>query len=62
MSEDTKNELSIVLDLLKGVCIKNSLSMALCPSTNEILFFDTETYLKTEELDGIRISIDSLVR
>ena len=38
------------------------LSMALCQSTREILFFDTDTYMKTEELNGIRISIDSLVR
>ena len=62
MSEEAKQELQMALELLKGCLKKNGLSMALCQSTREILFFDTETYMKTEELNGIRISIDSLVR
>lgn len=62
MNEETKQELQIVLELLKGCLTKNGLSMALCQRTREILFFDTETYMKTEKLNGIRISIDSLVR
>ena len=62
MGEETKQELQIVLGLLKGCLIKNGLSMALCSDRREILFFDTETYMKTKELKGIRISIDSLVR
>lgn len=62
MNEETKQELQVVLEMLKGCLTKNRVSMALCPSTNEILFFDTETYMKTEELKGIRIDINSLVR
>ena len=62
MSEETKQELLVVLELLKGCCVKNGLSMALCSSTSEILFFDTDKYLETKKMNGIRVDINSLVK
>ena len=43
MSEDTKQQLQIVLDLLRKSLIDNGVSMGL--SEKKIMFFDTEEYL-----------------
>lgn len=60
MSEDTKQQLQIVLDLLRKSLIDNGVSMGL--SEKKIMFFDTEEYLSTGKFDGFLVDIDSLVK
>ncbi|RHM40441.1 hypothetical protein DWZ70_02905 [Mediterraneibacter gnavus] len=60
MSEDTKQQLQIVLDLLRKSLIDNGVSMGL--SEKKIMFFDTEEYLSTGKFDGFSVDIDSLVK
>lgn len=60
MSEDTKEQLQIILDLLKKTLINNKVSMGL--SEKKIMFFDTEKYLSTGKFDGFSVNIDNLVK
>ncbi len=60
MSEDTKQQLQIVLDLLRKSLIDNGVSMGL--SEKKIMFFDTEEYLSTGKFDVFSVDIDSLVK
>lgn len=60
MSEDTKQQLQIVLDLLRKSLIDNGVSMGI--SGNKIMFFDTEKYLSTGKFDGFSVNIDNLVK
>ena len=60
MSEDTKQQLQIVFDLLRKSLIDNGVSMGL--SEKKIMFFDTEEYLSTGKFDGFSVDIDSLVK
>ena len=60
MSEDTKQQLQIVLDLLRKSLIDNGVSMGL--SEKKIMFFGTEEYLSTGKFDGFSVDIDSLVK
>lgn len=60
MSEDTKQQLQIVLDLLRKSLIDNGVSMGL--SGNKIMFFDTDKYVETRKFDGFSVSIDNLVK
>ena len=60
MSEDTKQKLQIVLDLLRKSLIDNGVSMGL--SEKKIMFFDTEEYLSTGKFDGFSVNIDNLVK
>lgn len=63
MNNDTKEEINIILELLKGCLIKNQVSMALPRNDDgKIYFFDTETYLNSEKMDGFSVRIDDLVR
>ena len=48
MNEETKGEITVILDLLKGVLMKNGVSMATDTKGN-IYFFDTDTYLLTKK-------------
>lgn len=60
MSEDTKEQIQIILELLRKSLIDNGVSMGL--SEKKIIFFDTEEYLSTRKLDGFSVDIDSLVK
>ena len=60
MSEDTKEQLQIILDFLKKTLINNKVSMGL--SEKKIMFFDTEKYLSTGKFDGFSVNIDNLVK
>ncbi len=60
MSEDTKQQLQIVLDLLRKSLIDNGVSMGL--SEKKIMFFDTDKYVETRKFDGFSVSIDNLVK
>lgn len=60
MSEDTKQQLQIILDLLRKSLIDNGVSMGI--SGNKIMFFDTDKYVETRKFDGLSVSIDNLVK
>lgn len=60
MSEDTKEQIQIILDLLKKTLINNKVSMGLLEK--KIMFFDTEKYLSTGKFDGFSVNIDNLVK
>lgn len=60
MSEDTKEQLQIILDFLKKTLINNKVSMGL--SEKKIMFFDTEKYVTEMKFDGFSISIDDLTK
>lgn len=63
MKDKTKQEIQILLDLLKGSLARNGVSMATDNSGN-LMFFDTTTYIKSKgkEFDGFRININDLVK
>ena len=63
MKDETKQEIQILLDLLKGSLTRNGVSMATDNSDN-LMFFDTTAYIKSKgkEFDGFRININDLVK
>lgn len=63
MTDDTKQEIQIVFDLLKGSLTRNGVSMATDREGN-LMFFDTATYnrSKGKEFDGFRVNINDLVK
>ncbi len=63
MKDETRQEIQILLDLLKGSLARNGVSMATDNSGN-LMFFDTTTYIKSKgkEFDGFRININDLVK
>lgn len=63
MTDSTKQEISIVLDLLKGSLTRNGVSMATDRNGN-LMFFDTGTYVRSngKELDGFSVNINDLVK
>lgn len=63
MKDETKQEISIILDLLKANLIRNGVSMATDEKGN-LIFFDTATYVESgcKEFDGFRVNINDLVR
>lgn len=61
MNEKTIEEITVVLDLLKGCLMKNGVSMALEFHEKEIMFFDTSTYLNEGRFSGIKVNVDDLV-
>ena len=63
MTDDAKQEIQIVLDLLKGSLTRNGVSMATDNSGN-LMFFDTSAYVRSKgkEFDGFRVNINDLVK
>lgn len=63
MKDETKQEIQIILDLLKGSLTRNGVSMATDREGN-LMFFDTATYnrSKGKEFDGFRININDLAK
>lgn len=63
MKDKTKQEIQILLDLLKGSLTRNGVSMATDREGN-LMFFDTATYnrSKGKEFDGFRVNINDLVK
>lgn len=61
MEEEVKEELTILLDLLKKSLIKNHVSMATDKDGN-IYFFDTETYLKKCKMSGFHVNVNDMVK
>lgn len=63
MTDNTKQEIQIVLDLLKGSLTRNGVSMATDKKGN-LIFFDTVTYIESgcKKFDGFRVNINDLAR
>lgn len=63
MKDETKQEISIILDLLKTNLIQNGVSMATDKKGN-LIFFDTATYVESgcKKFDGFRVNINDLVK
>lgn len=63
MKDETKQEIQILLDLLKGSLTRNGVSMATDREGN-LMFFDTSAYVrnKGKEFDGFRVNINDLVK
>lgn len=63
MKDETKQEIHILLDLLKGSLTRNGVSMATDKKGN-LIFFDTATYVESgcKEFDGFRVNINNLVK
>lgn len=62
MGEETKQEIAVILNMLKKCLIKNGVSMGLEFQEKEILFFDTETYLSGKGFSGFVVKVDNLVK
>lgn len=63
MKDETKQEIQILLDLLKGSLTRNGVSIATDREGN-LMFFDTATYVRSKgkEFDGFRVNINDLVK
>ena len=63
MKDETKQEISAILGLLKNSLIRNGVSMATDRKGN-LIFFDTATYVESDykKFDGFRVDINDLVR
>lgn len=62
MTDDTKQEIQIVLGLLKGSLTRNGVSMGFDKENHTLLFFDTNTFLKGKKMDGFMVKLVDLVR
>lgn len=60
MDPQVQEEIQVLLDLLKSSLITNRVSMATDDKGN-ILFFDTEAYLRDKTMSGFRVNINDLV-
>ena len=63
MKDEAKQQIQILLDLLKGSLTRNGVSMATDNSGN-LMFFDTSAYVRSKgkEFDGFRVNINGVVR
>lgn len=62
MSEETKQELEIVLQLLNRCCVENGVSAGFNKETSELIFFDTRVYLEIGGFKGIKTTLENLVK
>ena len=62
MNEDTKQELEVVLQLLRQTCIRNGVSAGFNKEAGELIFFDTKKYLTTRNFSGIKTTLENLVK
>lgn len=63
MTDETKQEIEVVLTLLKNTLVSNGVSIALEKKDDGcICFFDTAEYCRTGKFKGISVKITDLVR
>lgn len=62
MNDETKQALQLALEILRKTCVDQGVSIAVNKENGDLNFFDTDTYLKTKKYDGIKVSIENLVR
>lgn len=61
MNDEVKEELTILLDLLKKSLINNHVSMA-TDNKGNIYFFDTDTYLTENKMSGFLVNVKDMVK
>ncbi len=61
MNNETRNEIEILLTMLKSTLMKNAIGIAIDPKKGTIKFFDTSTYRKSNKMEGLDVKIQSLV-
>ncbi len=61
MTDETKEEIQIVLSLLKSTLMKNHVSMA-TDSKGNIYFIDTDDYVLQNRKSGFSVNINDLVK
>ena len=61
MTDEAKEEIQIVLSLLKSTLIKNDISMA-TDSKGYIYFIDTDAYVLQNKKSGFSVNINDLVK
>ena len=61
MTDETKEEIQIVLQLLKTTLMKNHVSMA-TDSKGNIYFIDTDAYVLQHKKSGFSVNINDLVK
>ena len=63
MTDETKQEIEVVLTLLKNTLVSNGVSIALEKKDDGcICFFDTAEYCRTGKFKGISVKTINLVR
>lgn len=62
MNEEVKQEINIILELLKSTLIKNGVSIGLSANKGDIMFFDTKQYLENHTFSGFKVNIEDLVK
>ena len=61
MADEAKEEIQIVLSLLKSTLMKNHVSMA-TDSKGNIYFIDTDAYISQNKKSGFSVNINDLVK
>ena len=61
MNEDAKNQILLVLEMLRRANVENGVSMGFNKSNNSLMFFDTGKYVNTGKFEGFSVSLESLV-
>ena len=61
MTDEAKQEIQIVLSLLKSTLTKNHISMA-TDSKGNIYFIDTDAYVLQNKKSGFSVNINDLVK
>ena len=62
MTDETKSGIALALEVLRRVLIDEGVSMGMDNKNKELIFFDTDHYLKTKKCDGFAVKIESLVK
>lgn len=61
MKDNTKNEIALAIGVLRNILMINCVSMATDDSGN-LIFFDTNKYIKDRTFDGIKVNINDIVK
>lgn len=62
MDEQVKEEITTILEFLRGCLIKNGVGIGVEFKEKEIMFFDAETYLKERRFSGLTVNVEDLVK
>ena len=61
MEQQAAEQINCILELLRNCLIQNGVSIGFTED-NELMFFDTDTYLADEMFFGFTVPIEKLVR
>lgn len=62
MTDDTKEGITMILELLKSTLLSEGVSMGMDNRNRKLLFFDTDKYLETGKMNGFGVDVESLVK